>query len=175
MYVISVDSYVNSYILPTTFEHPEDAVAMCVSLAKTKNRTIGNNLMEEESALKARKWTNLFTRKQNGEIDNDYKFSIAEITTPVVKEPATGRFIIDVDGDKINKSTLSEVKAWLDGFVWANDALDEDDWLSIELDLDKEFAIPTEDSKFWVLIDLGNDNPLKGLASIEVTWEATNE
>ena len=170
MYVISVDSYVNSYILPTTFEHPEDAVAMCVSLAKTKNRTIGNNLMEEESALKARKWTNLFTRNQNGEIDNDYKFIIAEVATPVAKEPVTGRFVIDVDGDTNRVGTLTEVKAWLDGFLWGKGFF-FDEWISLELE--NEFAIPSKDSIYMKL--LGNDDPEGSLTAIEVTWEATNE
>ena len=174
MYVISVDSYVSPYVLPRTFETAEDAIAMCAKLAQAKERIIVNDIDYEILILKSRQWARLTTRNRLGEIDNDYKFIIAEITTPVAKEPATGRFIIDIDGEKIVKSTLAEVKAWFDGFVWANDALNADDWsLAIELDLDQEFAIPTEDSRSWFFLDtIDMDDTVM---SIEVTWEAIHE
>ena len=172
MYVISVDSYYDPYILPETFETPEDAIAMCDKLAQAKERIIVNDLGQEAMSLKSNRTAVLFTRNRHGKISN-YRFIIAEITTPVAKEPVAGRFIIDIDGDKIVKSTLAEVKAWLGGFVWANDALDEDGWLSIELSLDKEFTIPTEDSKLWFLLDTIDVDDT--VMSVEITWEAIHE
>ena len=170
MYVISISS-VHSYILPTTFEHPEDAIAMCIVLARSRGRVITNDLLAEEKCLKHAKHTVLFTRK-DGEIDPDLKYFIAEVATPVAKEPVTGRFTINVSGDKFSKSTLAEVKSWLDGFMWAHDT-DEEYWLGVERELDHEFAIPTEHSKAWLILD--TDDPDGMLTSIEVTWEAINE
>ena len=174
MYVISVDSYVSPYVLPRTFETAEDAIAMCVKLAQVKERTIVNDTDYRMLTLKFRQWARLNTCNRLGEVDNDYRFVIAEVATPVAKEPVAGRFIIDIDGKKIVKSTLPEVKAWFDGFVWANDALDKDDWwLAIELDLDQEFAIPTEDSKLWFLLDTIDVDDT--VMSVEITWEAIHE
>ena len=172
MYVISVDSYVSPYVLPRTFETAEDAIAMCAKLAQAKERTIVNDI-DRMLTLKFRQWARLNTCNRLGEIDNDYKFIIAEVGTPVAKEPATGRFIIDIDGEKIVKSTLAEVKAWLDGFLWANDAVDEKDCLVIGLNLDKEFTIPTEDSKLWFFLDTIDVDDT--VMSVEVTWEAIHE
>ena len=173
MYVISVDSYYDPYILPETFEHPEDAIAMCDKLAQAKERIIVNDLGQEAMSLKSNRTAVLFTRNRHGKISN-YRFIVAEVATPVAKEPVAGRFIIDIDGEKIVKSTLAEVKAWFDGFVWANDALDKDDWwLAIELDLDQEFAIPTEDSNLWFFLDTIDVDGT--VMSVEVTWEAIHE
>lgn len=173
MYVISISS-VHSYILPTTFEHPEDAIAMCIVLARSRGRVITNDLLAEEKCLKHAKHTVLFTRKKDGEIDPDLKYFIAEVAHPVAKEPVTGQFTINVSGDKFFKSTIAEVKAWLDGFMWAHDANDDEEyWLGVELELDKAFAIPTEHSKAWFLLD--TDNPDGMVTSIEVEWEAINE
>ena len=173
MYVISVDSYVSPYILPKTFETPEDAIAMCVKLAQAKERTIVNDIDHRMLTLKFRQWARLNTCNRLGEVDNDYRFIIAEVATPVAKEPVTGRFIIDIDGEKIVKSTLAEVKAWLDGFLWTNDVIDENGWLSIELGLDKEFTIPTEDSNLWFFLDtIDMDDTVM---SVEITWEAIHE
>ena len=173
MYVISVDSYVSPYVLPRTFETAEDAIAMCVKLAQAKERTIVNDIDYRMLTLKFRQWARLNTCNRLGEIDNDYRFVIAEVATPVAKEPVAGRFIIDIDGDKIVKSTLAEVKAWLDGFLWANDAVDEKDCLAIGLNLDKEFTIPTEDSNLWFFLDtIDMDDTVM---SVEITWEAIHE
>ena len=172
MYVISVDSYYDPYILPETFETPEDAIAMCDKLAQAKERIIVNDLGQEAMSLKSNRTAVLFTRNQHGKVSN-YRFIVAEVATPVAKEPVTGRFIIDIDGDKIVKSNLAEVKAWLDGFLWANDAVDEKDCLAIGLNLDKEFTIPTEDSNLWFFLDtIDMDDTVM---SVEITWEAIHE
>ena len=172
MYVVSVDSYVSPYVLPRTFETPEDAIAMCAKLAQADKRTIINDLGQEATSLKSNQTAVLFTRNRHGKVSN-YRYVIAVVATPVAKEPVAGRFIIDIDGEKIVKSTLAEAKAWLDGFLWANDAVDEKDCLAIGLNLDKEFTIPTEDSNLWFFLDtIDMDDTVM---SVEITWEAIHE
>lgn len=172
MYVISVDSLIFPYILATAVETPEDALAMCEQIARIGGRSFVDGVLDNAvKELKTHHQTRLFAFKPES-IEKDFGFIIAEIATPVVSAPVTGQFHLEVDGDVVLTGTLGEVKAYIGGLCYTSNGYLEDDYLGISLDLDKTFAIPTNETEYYRLILRACDD--ERITSITVRWEALN-